>query len=290
VNDVAVVGEASGMVYLQNGKLRKGLSRILVNFYDSTSKFIAHTLTERDGYFSYLGLAPGHYTAQIDTAQLHILNLTAAPQSLSFTIASSEEGTIADGFEFILRPILEEPEKTFDTTADKPGLIQDSGKSEESKKQPFVQNYSSDGIGNIQQTGSKNRKPIDSDTTAISNGLNTTKGNKQKIIVESKSTYKNKVQATPSHSSSPKNHQTVKKPSSHPVKKRQVKPKKQPLLKTKQELRLEQQRLDKKQQQVLEKMQQLLKEQEELIRKQRELIREIQQLREQLRIKAEKAH
>jgi len=108
---VAVVGEASGMVYLKKDGQQKGLSRIIINFYDSSHKLVAHTLTERDGYFSFLGLAPGHYTAQIDTAQLHLLNLSATPQSLSFSMASSEEGTIADGFEFVLQPLFESGEQ-----------------------------------------------------------------------------------------------------------------------------------------------------------------------------------
>lgn len=102
---VAVVGEASGMVYLQKGTTQKGLSRIVVNFYDSTHGLVAKTLTEGDGYFSFLGLVPGRYTVKMDSAQMRQLKMAFTPDSLSFTIAGSEEGTVADGFEFVLRSL-----------------------------------------------------------------------------------------------------------------------------------------------------------------------------------------
>ncbi|MGZ3913157.1 MAG: hypothetical protein ACXVB3_05475 [Flavisolibacter sp.] len=102
---VLVQGEASGMVYLQEVKTRTGLSRMQVYFFDSSNKKVAGTLTESDGYFSFLGLAPGRYKASIDTAQLRLLDLAASPQSLFFTIAEDKEGTVADGFEFFLRPL-----------------------------------------------------------------------------------------------------------------------------------------------------------------------------------------
>jgi hypothetical protein len=47
-----------------------------------------------------MGLTPGHYSAALDTAQLHLLDFEALPGSISFTIANSEEGVIADGFQF----------------------------------------------------------------------------------------------------------------------------------------------------------------------------------------------
>ncbi|WP_121357443.1 hypothetical protein [Flavisolibacter nicotianae] len=102
---VAVIAEASGTVFLQNDKGQTGISRILVNFYDSTGKLAAQTMTESDGYFSYLGLTPGSYIARIDTAQLHGLALSSSPASLTFQIAGSEEGVVADGFRFVLQSL-----------------------------------------------------------------------------------------------------------------------------------------------------------------------------------------
>lgn len=104
---VMVVGEASGMVYLRRGKQQKGLSRMLVNFFDSSAQKVAHTLTEEDGYFSFLGLKPGNYTARVDTAQLNALHLVSLTPDLSFTIAGSEEGTVASGFELVLKSLVD---------------------------------------------------------------------------------------------------------------------------------------------------------------------------------------
>ena len=99
---VAVMGEVSGTVYLKNDKGESGLGRIIVNIYDSNSNLIAHTLSEPDGYFTFAGLLPGHYSATIDTAQLLKLNMTST-QPLSFTIKLTKEGDIADGLKFKLR-------------------------------------------------------------------------------------------------------------------------------------------------------------------------------------------
>jgi hypothetical protein len=97
---VAVISEASGYVYIKTPNALKGLSRMIINFYAGDTSLVGRTLTEQDGFFSFMGLTPGSYTATLDTAQLHLLNFEAAPLSLSFTIAKSEEGVIADGFQF----------------------------------------------------------------------------------------------------------------------------------------------------------------------------------------------
>jgi hypothetical protein len=100
---VCVMGEASGMVTLNNGKLSKGLSRIQLNFYDSSLRKVAQTLSEADGYFSFMGLTPGSYHVTVDSAQLELLHLTVFPSQISFLIKESVEGVVADGFEFKLQ-------------------------------------------------------------------------------------------------------------------------------------------------------------------------------------------
>jgi hypothetical protein len=97
---VSVVSEASGYVYIKTPAAVKGLSRMIVNFYRGDTLLIGRTLSEQDGFFSFMGLTPGSYLAQLDSAQLHQLQFKAVPGSLSFTIANSEEGVIADGFQF----------------------------------------------------------------------------------------------------------------------------------------------------------------------------------------------
>ncbi len=101
---VAVVGEAAGTVYLKNGSGKKGQGRVIINFYRKDSSLAARTLSESDGYFSYLGLAPGEYEARIDTTQLNKLNWAVSPLSINFTIEAGMDGDVADGMDFVLHP------------------------------------------------------------------------------------------------------------------------------------------------------------------------------------------
>lgn len=100
---VAVVGEVSGTVFLTDDKGKKGLGRVIVNFYNSNAVLIGKTLTEEDGYFSFTELAPGTYTAGVDATQLQKLKLIASPV-LSFIILSNKDGDVKDGLNFILQP------------------------------------------------------------------------------------------------------------------------------------------------------------------------------------------
>ncbi len=105
---VSVVGEVAGTVYHHNGDKQKGIGRILVNFYNSDSTRIARTLSEVDGYFSYLGLPAGEYTARIDSAQLQKLDLISMPAIMPFTIKRTEDGDYVDGLELVLQNLEKE--------------------------------------------------------------------------------------------------------------------------------------------------------------------------------------
>ena len=98
---VAVLGEVSGMVYLNKDGEQKGLSNVQVDFYDSSARLIAHAVTESDGYFSFLGLAPGTYKAAIDQSVVQKLQLPGLPP-ITFTIEKSTEGTVISGLKFLL--------------------------------------------------------------------------------------------------------------------------------------------------------------------------------------------
>jgi len=101
---VSVVGEVAGMVYKKDKIEQKGIGRIKIDFYDNNSVLVASTLSEVDGYFNFLGLSPGSYTARIDPEQLQNLQMSAAPSSLPFTIRpSSEEGDIVDNLVLVLQ-------------------------------------------------------------------------------------------------------------------------------------------------------------------------------------------
>lgn len=100
---VSVVGEVSGTVYTQGSKGLNGLARLIVNFYDKNSNLVGRTITESDGYFSFVGLAPGTYTAEIDKTQLLKLNMSSSPVKLPVTIKLNRDGDVVDGLKFILK-------------------------------------------------------------------------------------------------------------------------------------------------------------------------------------------
>ncbi|WP_255901129.1 hypothetical protein [Paradesertivirga mongoliensis] len=99
---VKVLGEVSGMVYLNDAGLT-GQGRVIINIYRDGTTLAGRTLSESDGYFSFLGLPPGKYTASVDKAQMDRLKMTALPASVSFSIKSMSEGDVADNLEFRLQ-------------------------------------------------------------------------------------------------------------------------------------------------------------------------------------------
>ena len=105
---VAVVGEVSGMVYKQTGENQDGLGRIIVNIFNTKSQLAAKTLSEPDGYYSYLGLAPGKYEARVDTVQLGKIHMIASPNYHAFNIKVNREGDIVEGLDFSLKSTLPE--------------------------------------------------------------------------------------------------------------------------------------------------------------------------------------
>lgn len=96
------MGEINGMVYLQDSTSVKAQGRILVNIYTENGVLKKQVMSERDGYFTFLGLPPGNYYAAIDTEQLQKISMTATPQRIEFTIESSEWGDIVDGLDFVI--------------------------------------------------------------------------------------------------------------------------------------------------------------------------------------------
>ncbi|MDP1622167.1 MAG: carboxypeptidase-like regulatory domain-containing protein [Bacteroidales bacterium] len=100
---IRVMGEVSGFLYLNSDTIRKGQGRIYVSIYRRDTSFVARTLTEDDGYFSYLGLPPGEYFAKIDETVLKKINLVVFPDIVPFEIKQTMEGDQAVGIEFDLR-------------------------------------------------------------------------------------------------------------------------------------------------------------------------------------------
>lgn len=99
---VKVLGEVSGMVYLKENGNAKGQGRIRVHIFDAEGNLVRSILTETDGYFNYLGLAPGNYTAEVDSLQLENLGLKSNTARIPFTIQYEEYGAVVDSVEFTL--------------------------------------------------------------------------------------------------------------------------------------------------------------------------------------------
>jgi outer membrane protein OmpA-like peptidoglycan-associated protein len=102
---VAVVGEVSGTVSVneKNGIGQRGERQIMVDIFDTSRHLAAQTMTESDGFFSYIGLPPGNYNLGIDSVQLHKLHLKPNRGLIPIHIAQSKDGDVADGLEFTLR-------------------------------------------------------------------------------------------------------------------------------------------------------------------------------------------
>jgi hypothetical protein len=100
---VSVFGEVSGRLTLADNSIEKGLGGVIINFYNDKSQKIASTSTEVDGYFTYLGLLPGIYSAKVDVEQLTKLNLVAEPNIIQFTIMRNVEGSLVDGLQFVVK-------------------------------------------------------------------------------------------------------------------------------------------------------------------------------------------
>jgi hypothetical protein len=102
---VISVGEISGMVYQNDNNELKGIGRITLQIYNQKEEFVAETLSESDGYFSYLGLKPGSYTARIDEKQLEKLGYKSMPQMHNLFINEVVDGDIVEGLDFVITKI-----------------------------------------------------------------------------------------------------------------------------------------------------------------------------------------
>ncbi|WP_276133476.1 hypothetical protein [Polluticoccus soli] len=115
---ISVVGEVTGNVNLIKGGIEQGQGQILVCIYKNDS-LISKVLSEPDGYFSYIGLAPGEYVARIDSTQLRKINMiSSGPRP--FTIATTRDGDVVEGLQFTLRSIFDtiQREQTSNTIID----------------------------------------------------------------------------------------------------------------------------------------------------------------------------
>ena len=100
---VSVLGEVSGTIFTQTENGKKAMERILVNIYNNRGILVAQTLSEADGYYSYLGLAPGSFTIKPDPEQMHKLGLQFLTGELNFTIEGIYKGDVHRNMDFVLQ-------------------------------------------------------------------------------------------------------------------------------------------------------------------------------------------
>lgn len=107
---VNVTGEASGYVFRNQQTSQTAMAGIIVEFYTDKSILAGKTLTESDGYFTFMDLSPGKYSAKLNDTQLQSLKLKSEPP-LPFEVKMSKDGDIIDGLDFHLQNnlIIKEP-------------------------------------------------------------------------------------------------------------------------------------------------------------------------------------
>ena len=99
---VKITGEIGGYIYRMRDGVNEPFSRIKVNILDENFKTVATILSEFDGYFSYLGLENGNYTARLDNVQLQKIFYGTTTPVVEFTIDNTNGGAILDNLEFYL--------------------------------------------------------------------------------------------------------------------------------------------------------------------------------------------
>lgn len=102
---VDILGEVAGMVYIGGPGSETGQGRVIINIYKLDGTLVNSTLSEEDGYFSYMGLRPGKYYAMIDTSQMQKLQMKATPEKIEFEIEEIYEGDFVDGLEFYIEKL-----------------------------------------------------------------------------------------------------------------------------------------------------------------------------------------
>jgi hypothetical protein len=102
---VVVVGEVGGTVSINENDRSIGTGGLKINIYDTEHVLTATILSEPDGYFSFLGLKSGSYSAKIDSLQLQNLQMNAEPANALFEIDNGADGAIVDNLEFVLHKV-----------------------------------------------------------------------------------------------------------------------------------------------------------------------------------------
>lgn len=108
---VSIIGEVSGYVYqIESNDEKKGLGRMKVCILREDGSEAACIQTESDGYFNFMGLPPGKYTAELSRQQIHNLRMKVSPVMIPFQITNNKDGDVIDGLEFTTSKIRDHKE------------------------------------------------------------------------------------------------------------------------------------------------------------------------------------
>ncbi len=99
---VSVEAEVTGTIFKNTGSGKEGLGRIIVNVYDIDGNLVGRTMSESDGYYSYMGLTPGSYVVKPDPKQMKKLHMTTSPEGIPITIHRSVDGDYVDEIDFVI--------------------------------------------------------------------------------------------------------------------------------------------------------------------------------------------
>jgi len=124
---VEVMAEASGTVNIKTKNGIRGQGRVYVGFYRNNETFVGKTLTEGDGYYSFMGLTPGNYTARMDSSQLEKIKMAATPEFKSFTVKPSKEGEFIEGLDFTLQSTVKDSTESIQPST-KPKTVPSTGR------------------------------------------------------------------------------------------------------------------------------------------------------------------
>jgi hypothetical protein len=106
---ISVVAEVSGTVTLLKNDREKGQGQISVCIYQN-DMLVQKVLSEPDGYFSYMGLAPGDYVVAVDSGQMRRLKMKAS-KPITLTINPNEDGDVVTDVNFLIQPLAAKTEE-----------------------------------------------------------------------------------------------------------------------------------------------------------------------------------
>ncbi len=99
---VSVVAEVSGSVRVVGSDARRP-GRFKIDIFREDHSLVNSIYSEDDGYYNYLGLPPGNYTIQMDSAQLANQQLVSQPASREVNILPDYYGFFIDELDFMLQ-------------------------------------------------------------------------------------------------------------------------------------------------------------------------------------------